>query len=160
MMKLPKLVLGLLVLAIVVCVGAAVAPAILRAADMKVPTAALRDVGSLAFLCGFFLGLGFFFARDLENAFLRWFGQPARATVLATRYTGERDNGHSVERIKLNVQPPEGATFIAVAEDVMATLPIAAASPGATVAVKYDPFTKEVAIERRPKAAKTKQENF
>jgi hypothetical protein len=99
--------------------------------------------------------------RIIENALLRRFGQPATATVLDFHgiKTGTR-HGHTKYggmRAKLEVHPPDGGSFIAVAEDaydVGLQLGIGESFP-----VKYDPRTKEVALVM-PKKMKTKRKDF
>ncbi len=97
---------------------------------------------SLFVLVVSFIGMLVF--RDIENALLRRFGEPATAVVLATAMTNERVNRIHVYRVKLEVRPSHGGSFEAVAEDVFrfANIPVV----GNTVSVKFDPRTKEVAI--------------
>ncbi len=80
------------------------------------------------------------------NAALRRNGQPATAKVLAVRDTGSTVNNQPVVRIKLEVHPPGGVPFEAVAEDSISR--IAFPRPGTEVSVRFDPRTKAVALER------------
>ena len=97
----------------------------------------------------------------IENALLRWFGQPATATVLDfhgiktgnNRYTGDEFNG---VRVKLEVHLPNGESFVNVAEDT--TDVGLQLREGESFPVKYDPLTKEVALVAMPKQPKEKKE--
>ena len=99
----------------------------------------------------------------IENALLRWFGQPATATVLDfhgiktgnNRYTGNEYNG---VRVKLEVHTPEGGSFVNVAEDSSAVGE--QLEEGKSYPVKYDPLTKEVALVAMPKQPKPKEKDF
>ena len=99
---------------------------------------------------------GSLIARSLENASLQRSGLPASAKVLAIRDTGETDNQNPVVRVKLKVYPEGGTPFEAVAEDLISRLAVADLEPGSKVAVRYNPKTKEVALEhvKSSKAAK------
>ena len=116
--------------------------------NLPLPIAILTSL-TLIFL---FLGIGSFIVsfivRPIENARLRRSGQPATAEVLAIRQTGEFDNNNPVLRFKLEVHPPNGAPFEAVAEDVIPYSQLGSITPGATIAVRYNPSTKNVAIEK------------
>ncbi len=101
--------------------------------------------------------VGLLVFRSIENALLRQFGKPATATVLAVAVTNERVNGVHVYRVKLEVHPTGEKSFIGVAEDVMRWGNLVTA--GDTVPVKYDPFTKEVALVF-PKRVKKKEDDF
>ncbi|MEO8877311.1 MAG: hypothetical protein ABI461_17080, partial [Polyangiaceae bacterium] len=88
------------------------------------------------------------FVRGNANAALRKSGRVANAEVLAVRDTGQTINQNPVVSIKLMVQPEEGASFEAVAEDAISRLEVAKIWPGQKVSVRYDPKTKEVALAR------------
>lgn len=95
--------------------------------------------------------------RFTENALLRGFGRPATATVMDFYYveSGTNKGRKLVEavRIKLEVHDPDGGTFTGVAEDNPEMgLRI---SNGQTVPVKFDPRTREVALNL-PRKVKVK----
>jgi hypothetical protein len=101
-------------------------------------------------------------ARIIENAILRQFGEPASATVLETyditSGSGPRGGQYLGTRFKLDVHPSRGGPFVGVAEDVLRGMTFIDA--GDNVSVKYDPYTKEVALVM-PKKMKIKtKENF
>jgi hypothetical protein len=165
-MKLPKLLRQSVWIALPVFVVAVVITVILSSvyhadtSDMlKTPWPVRLGfiVSALSFVCiptAFILSI---IIRSVENFGLRRLGRSATAKVLAVRETGETDNNSPVVRIKLQVQPPDGPPFEAVAEDVISRLQVGALSPGARVSVRYDPRTKEVALEN---AKRTKADNF
>ena len=122
----------------------------------------------LATVSGILAGLSYFtfmgaatLVRIIENAVLRRFGQPATATVLDFHgiKTGTW-HGHTTYggmRAKLEVHPPDGGSFVAVAEDTFDVgLQL---QMGESLPVKYDPLTKEVAL-MMPKQPKTKEKDF
>ncbi len=168
MLKLRLFFLGLLLISMAGLVAwAVINPRALAADDLSpaqlsARTTAFANLAGLLLVAVMVSAIGFFAARDLENALLRRWGQSATATVLAVRDTHERDNGRRVKRIKLAVQPPHGAPFEAVAEDILSSLEIGPVSPGTAVAVKYDPRTREVALEsfKSPKTKRPKADNF
>lgn len=87
--------------------------------------------------------------RFTENMLLRSFGRPATATVMDFYYieSGTNKGRKLVEavRIKLEVRDPDGGKFTGVAEDGPEVgLHI---SNGQTVPVKFDPRTREVALD-------------
>ncbi len=126
-------------------------------AHLPLPVLVLLALMGVFFLLMIGSLLGSVLIRSAENAGLRNFGQSATAKVLAVHETGERDNYRPVVRIKLEVHPPNSAPFEAVAEDALASPQLWNISPGATVAVRYDPRTKEVALE---KSKKSKEDDF
>ncbi len=101
--------------------------------------------------------IGSVVVRSRENAEVRKFGRSAMAKVLAVHETGEWDNNRPVLRIKLEVYPPGSASFETVAEDVVPQFQLGMLEPGAKVPVRYDPRTKQVALE---KAKRTKEDDF
>lgn len=101
--------------------------------------------------------IGMLVARDVENALIRRFGEPATATVLAIEPTNESVNRVGVYRLKLQVQPAQAESFVAVAENAIRIVNMP--DTGNTVPVKYDPRTREVALEM-PGTIKTKTEDF
>jgi hypothetical protein len=99
--------------------------------------------------------------RIIENAILRRFGQPATATVLD--FYGIKTgtwHGHTTYggmRAKLEVHPPDGGSFVAVAEDTYDVgLQL---RMGGIFPVRYDPRTKEVALVM-PRQPKMKEKDF
>jgi len=124
--------------------------------NLPLPVAVLMYLSMIFFVL--FIGtlIGVFIVRPIENAHLRSTGQPATARVLAIRQTGEFDNNNPVCRFKLQVNPPNGAPFEAVAENVIPYTQLGDIV-GATVSVRYDPRTKEVAFEE---TQKTKEDDF
>ena len=109
-------------------------------------------------LFAFFTSLfGLLVVRSLENALIRRFGESATATVLAVATTNKSVNRVGVYRVKLEVHPPNGESFINVAEDVIRISHLMRA--GDTVPVKYDPYTRETALIL-PKKIKLKGEDF
>ncbi len=125
--------------------------------DLPLPLLLAELLAAAAFIAMLGGFIGSILARSLENAGLRRLGQYATAQVLDYRYTGERDNRDPVVRIKLQVLPPGGEPFEAVAEDVLSMLDMSSLVSGSMVPVRYDPATKEVALVK-PKRAK--QEDF
>jgi hypothetical protein len=83
-----------------------------------------------------------------ENESLRRSGLAATAKILAVDDTGITINKNPVARIKLEVFPPSGTPFEAVAEELISRLEVGSISPGVEVTVRYNPTTKEVALER------------
>ena len=83
-----------------------------------------------------------------ENESLRRSGLAATAKVLAVDDTGITINKNPVARIKLEVYPPSGTPFEAVAEELISRLEVGSISPGVEVTVRYNPITREVALER------------
>lgn len=57
--------------------------------------------------------------RPAENALLRRFGKSETAMVRAVEGVNERDDRVGVYRVKLEVDPPGGEPFVAVAEDAI-----------------------------------------
>ena len=108
---------------------------------------------------GFFLVfggmVGSVFVDWVANTSVRISGKPATAIVLATNDTGLAVNRVSVTRLKLEVHPPDGKPFEAIVEDDMPGVDLLMA--GEKVAVRYNPATKAVALEK-PKPRK--QEDF
>jgi hypothetical protein len=96
---------------------------------------------------------------EILNGLLRRFGTPAKATVIARHNTGiSMGKVSHLWRVKLRVQPAEGEAFEAITEDQGS-----GGEVGEQVPVRYDPFTKSVAIERPWDIAyrrKDKDENF
>ncbi len=166
-MQLPKFLRKLIWISMAVFVVALVTTAVLSGIYQPNDTSNLLKlplpmlITTILTMISFFLIPGAFIGsiivRTAENAGLRHFGESATAKVLAIHTTGERDNGSPVMRIKLEVHPPNGAPFEAVAEDVIPFSQFMNISEGATVSVRYDPNTKEVALE---KIKRTKAEDF
>jgi len=96
---------------------------------------------------------------SILNGYLRRFGTPAKATVIARHNTGiSMGRVSHLWRVKLHVQPAEGEAFEAITEDQGS-----GGEVGEQVPVRYDPFTRSVAIERpwdRGYQRKDKDENF
>ena len=86
-------------------------------------------------------------ASSRANRALLANGQPAQATVLNIRDTGTTINNNPVVRLVLEVQPPGGAPFQAETERLIPRLQVPQVQPGAVVAVRYDPHTKDVALD-------------
>lgn len=85
-----------------------------------------------------------FFFGWAVNGLLRRFGTSATATITARHNTGIRVGKLAhIWRVTLRVQPADGAAFEATTEDVGS-----GGMVGAQVPVRYDPFTKAVAIVR------------
>jgi hypothetical protein len=101
--------------------------------------------------------IGLLTFRPIANALLRRFGESATATVLAVAGTNESVNRVGVYRVRLEVHPASGGSFIAVAEDAIRIVNMVGS--GDTVSVKYDPRSKEVALVM-PAKAKWKKADF
>jgi hypothetical protein len=82
------------------------------------------------------------------NESLRRTGLAAQAKVLAVDDTGITINKNPVARIKLEVYPLSGTPFEAVAEELISRLEVGRISPGVQVTVRYNPTTRDVALER------------
>lgn len=133
---------GFLVLSVLLFVGA----------SMKTNSLLLLSA-LISFGLVFVFAFGGFYLYSFRNAALRRRGKAAIATVLAEKMTGiTAGSGLQVRRIKLEVHPPDEAPFVAVAEDAYELV-----FEGDQLAVRYDPVTKEVAIE---KGKKPKEEDF
>lgn len=98
--------------------------------------------------------------RFIENTILRFIGIPSTAKVIDLYYveSGTQRGRKLIEaiRIKLEVRNPDGGSFIAVAEDN--TSMAYQLSQGQTVPVKFEPRTKEVALDlpKKPKMKRRK----
>lgn len=125
--------------------------------DVPFPAQVTLILAALGFILMMGGLVGSVVVRFMENAEVRKVGQSATAKVLAVHETGEWDNNSPVLRIKLEVHPPDGASFETVAEDVVPSFQMGMLEPGSKVPVKYDPRTKHVALE---KAKRTKEEDF
>lgn len=98
--------------------------------------------------------------RFIENMLLRTFGRSATATVRDLNYvnSGTNKGRKLIEavRIKLEVHDPNGGSFVGVAEDVPSVG--FQVDKGQTVPVKFEPRTREVALDL-PKVRKMKVKN-
>lgn len=98
--------------------------------------------------------------RFIGNMLLRSFGHSAIATVRDVHYvnSGTNKGRKLIEavRIKLEVHDPNGGSFIGVAEDVPSVG--FQVDKGQTVPVKFEPRTREVALDL-PKVRKMKVNN-
>jgi len=140
--------IGSLVLSLLLLIGAAFTSS---EAFKQVMTALAFIFLVLIFVFAF----GGYFLYSIRNADLRRNGKPATATVLASKWTGGADSrGRNISRFKLEVHPPDEAAFVAVVEDSYFQWEF---HTGQQVAVRYDPRTKEVALE---KIKRPKQDNF
>jgi hypothetical protein len=74
-------------------------------------------------------------------------GEPATGKVLSLTDTGTTINNNPVVRLVLEVQPVDGSSFQAETEKLISRLDIPNLQPGAVLQVRYDPLTREVAIE-------------
>jgi len=154
-MKLPQLIRKLVPLSIAVFVLSCIAFSFLIVSPWPWLTAVSVVLAGISYVI--FMGAATL-VRIIENAFLRRFGQPATATVLD--FYGIKTgtwHGHTTyggTRVKLEVHPPDGGSFEAVAEDTFDVgLQL---QMGESLPVKYDPLTKEVAL-MMPKQPKTKE---
>jgi hypothetical protein len=109
----------------------------------------------VSFILMFVFAFGGYVLYSIRNAALRRNGKPATATVLATKGTGiTNSSGRSITRFKLEVHPPHEASFVAITEDAYFLWDFV---EGEQVAIRYDPRTKEVALE---KIKEPKQDDF
>jgi hypothetical protein len=156
-MKIPRLFRKLTPIFGIACGVFLLAASIFGIAEWKTLAAVSGTLMGISFVLTFVFLIGSIVIRNLENALLRRFGEPATATVLAVADVNERDNYVYVYRVKLEVHPSGGEPFVAVAEDAIRFSNYL--STGDTVSVKYDPPTKEVALVM-PKKIKVKKEDF
>ena len=157
-MKLPQLIRKLVPISIAVFVVSFIAAIFFFGTQWNLLATMSGVLAGLSYIT--FMGAATL-VRIIENAVLRRFGQPAIATVLDFHgiKTGTW-HGHTTYggmRAKLEVHPPDGGSFVAVAEDTFDVgLQL---RQGETLHVKYDPRTKEVALVM-PRQPKTKKEDF
>lgn len=83
----------------------------------------------------------------LQNRRLLQNGRQASATIVSATATGTYINNNPMVRFMLEVQPPDRSPFHAEAERLVQQMQIPTLQPGASVQVRYDPDTQEVAIE-------------
>jgi hypothetical protein len=114
----------------------------LRRTELALITATVSFVVMLAALVGSVLLSG------SENQHLRRTGLATTAKVLAVDDTGITINKNPVARITLEVYPPDGPPFEAVAEELISRLEVGNISPGTHVMVRYNSTTRAVALER------------
>lgn len=103
--------------------------------------------------------IGLLTFRPIANGLLRRYGESATATVMAVTGTNESVNRVGVYRVRLEIHPTRGASFIGVAEDAVRMKNMGMLVAGRTVPVKFDPRTKEVALVM-PGKVRTKVEDF
>ncbi len=100
--------------------------------------------------------------RFIENALLRRFGSSATATVIDLYYvqSGTQRGRKLIEavRIKLEVRDPDGGKFTGVAEDNSSMAYML--NSGQTVQVKFDPRTREVALDLPGKPKMSTRKDF
>lgn len=84
----------------------------------------------------------------MTNRSLRSHGRPARATLLEIRDTGTTVNQNPLAHLKLRVEPEDMPAFEAETEQVIGRLQIPQFQPGVKLAVRYDPESHEVALDR------------
>jgi len=156
-MKIPRLFRKLAPIFGIACGVFLLAASIFGIAEWKTLAAASGILMAVSFVLAFVFLIGSIVVRNLENALIRRFGEPATAMVRAVEGINERDNRVSVYRVKLEVHPSSGESFVSVAEDAIRMSNYL--SPGDSVSVKYDPSTKEVALVM-PKKIKVKKEDF
>lgn len=152
-MKLPQFIRKLVPFSIAIYVLSILGVIYFAMSGWRWPTTVSGILAALSFVI---LVGGARLVRSLENAILRRFGQPATATVLDF-YSIEAgmSHGHTLHdgvRVKLQVQPPGSASFIAVAEEDYGLI----LEKGESFSVKYDPRTQEVALVI-PRQVKTKE---
>ncbi len=82
-----------------------------------------------------------------ENRLILANGQVAQATILKIQDTGATVNQNPVVRLILEVHPSSGDSFQAETERTISRLEIPQIQPGKVISVKFDPQTKEVAIQ-------------
>ena len=96
------------------------------------------------------LGMFFLFGASLfsgaRNRALLSTGALASARIMAVDQTGTTVNDNPVVRFTLEVYPPDGEAFEAETEKLVSMFEIMQYQVGNTVAVRYDPNTKAVAI--------------
>jgi hypothetical protein len=73
-------------------------------------------------------------------------GRQATAKIISLEQTGTTINDNPVVRFVLEVDRPDGSPFHAEAERLVPLVQIPRLQPGASVQVRYDPNTLEVAI--------------
>lgn len=103
-------------------------------------------IGGILAVAAMVLIPGAFIASMLANRAILKNGQLAQAKIINLSETGTRINHQPVVRILLEVQPPGQPAFQAETEKLISILQIPQLQPGATVQVKYDPESKEVAL--------------
>ncbi|MCW5873611.1 MAG: hypothetical protein KIS88_03085 [Anaerolineales bacterium] len=81
------------------------------------------------------------------NRRLRTEGTAATAKVVSLVQTGTYINNNPMVRFVLEVQPPSGSPFHAEAERLVNLVDLARLQPGASVSVRYNSDTGDVAIE-------------
>ena len=166
-MKLPKLLRTLTTISLIVGIVSILANVILSVFldDHPVPLLQLprTELALLLAVVSFVVMIaslvGSVLVREAENAGLRRSGLAATAKVLAVHDTRVTVNKDPVVRIKLEVYPPGGTPFEAVAEELISRLEVGSISPGAEVSVRYKPTTREVALER-VKTSQAKTDDF
>jgi hypothetical protein len=155
----PRFVRRFLLISFIIMVAAYAVSFMFVKAQQSLLSIIFGDVAYLALIISIVSLIAAVFVRTVENAFLRRFGVPATAKVLATKWTNETaSSGGRVYRLKLEVHPSSGEPFIAVAEDAF-LYNISDYDEGNTVPVKYDPRTKDVVL-MMPKKTKIKEEDF
>ena len=96
--------------------------------------------------------------RAQRAAELLEYGEPAMADVMAFSDTGQRRSANgtiwAIAKLELHVKPADAADPF----DVEQTTSIAVAelpdyAPGKTIAVRFDPVSRELAVERRAGSA-------
>lgn len=112
-------------------------------------------VAAVLFGASTLLLIGTALVGGIENRQVLENGQPAYAKVLEVSDTGTTINNDPLVRFKLEVHPPGGAVFEAETERLIPRLQISQIQPGVEVAVKFDPDTREVAIENESSSTST-----
>jgi len=159
-MKLPQFIRKLVPLSIVVFVLSCIAFGFLLISPWPWLAAVSVVLAGISYII--FMGAATL-VRIIENALLRQFGQPATATVLdfygIKTGTSHGWTTYGGVRVKLEVHPPDGGSFEAIAEDSYdISLQL---REGGSVPVKYDPGTKEVALVMpRVTKEKVKEKDF
>lgn len=82
-----------------------------------------------------------------SNRSLRSHGRPARATLLEIRDTGTTVNQSPLAHLKLRVEPADMPPFEAETEQLINRLQIPQFQPGVQLAVRFDPKSREVALD-------------
>lgn len=155
-MKLPKLLRTLATLFLIVGLGSLFGNIILSIFldDRPLPlfqltrTALALTITTVSFVVMLAALVGSVILSRAENESLRRSGLAATAKVLAVDDTGITINKNPIARIKLEVYPPGSPPFEAVAEELISRLEGGSISPGVEVTVRYNPTTREVALER------------